>query len=203
MSSRSSVLKRKDGQPLCQPMMLFTTNLPQARRSNTPLQQYRQSLTSTDFNAVDQRNLSILSYFHAIYPSNTPPPSTPFRQTTATKWDTSHPLCAWYPYEVYWSQAFDQVILIGAGYEDVIPSEISNVLNRTIVGLVECEPGTEDPVYPNPSDAENCPTPKPHIRPYPQTPLAMVLLSFALSRLLHRTRTSSPRFHPLFLRVVG
>lgn len=109
--------------------------------------------TNTHFNAVDQRNLNILSYFHAIFPSTFSSSSGQVRQITATKWDTSLPLCARYPYEVDWAQAFDQVILIGTGYEDVIPSEIANVLNGAIVGLVECEPGTEDPPYPNPSDS--------------------------------------------------
>jgi len=109
--------------------------------------------TNTHFNAVDQRNLNILSYFHAIFPSTFSLTLGRVRQITATKWDTSLPLCARYPYEVDWAQAFDQVILIGTGYEDVIPSEIANVLNGAIVGLVECEPGTEDPPYPNPNDS--------------------------------------------------
>ncbi|KAG1838633.1 Pre-mRNA cleavage complex II protein Clp1-domain-containing protein [Suillus subalutaceus] len=130
-------------------------------------------LTNTHFNAVDQRNLNILSYFHAIFPSITsasfPSPSAPLRQMTATKWETSHPLCARYPYEVDWSQAFDQVILIGAGYEDVIPSEISNVLNGAIVGLVECEPGTEDPVYLDPSGARELPYAQARHPPAPST----------------------------------
>jgi polynucleotide 5'-hydroxyl-kinase GRC3/NOL9 len=113
--------------------------------------------TNTHFNAIDQRNLNILSYFHAIFPSTFTSPLAPLRQITATKWDTSLPLCARYPYEVDWGQAFDQVILVGAGYEDVIPLEIANVLNGAIVGLVECEPGTGDPTYPNPSDVLQLP----------------------------------------------
>jgi len=127
------------------------------------------SSTNTHFNAVDQRNLNILSYFHAIFPSTTSSPPAPIRQMTATKWDTSLPLCARYPYEVDWDQAFDQVILIGAGYEDVILLEISNVLNGAIVGLVECEPGTEDSPYPNPSDALHLPYTQARHPPAPST----------------------------------
>ncbi|KAG1822276.1 hypothetical protein EV424DRAFT_1398775 [Suillus variegatus] len=131
------------------------------------------NLANAHFNAVDQRNLNILSYFYAIFPSITsmsfPYPSAPLRQMTATKWETSHPLCARYPYEVDWSRAFDQVILIGAGYEDVIPSEISNVLNGAIVGLVECEPGTEDPVYLDPSGARELPYVQARHTPAPST----------------------------------
>ncbi|KAG1895242.1 uncharacterized protein F5891DRAFT_1059852 [Suillus fuscotomentosus] len=114
------------------------------------------NLANAHFNAVDQRNLNILSYFYAIFPSITsmsfPYPSAPLRQMTATKW---RPLIL----SVDWSRAFDQVILIGAGYEDVIPSEISNVLTGAIVGLVECEPGTEDPVYLDPSSHMHMLTP--------------------------------------------
>lgn len=131
------------------------------------------NLANAHFNAVDQRNFNILSYFYAIFPSITsmsfPYPSAPLRQMTATKWETSHPLCARYPYEVDWSRAFDQVILIGAGYEDVIPSEISNVLNGAIVGLVECEPGTEDPVYLDPSGARELPYVQARHTPAPST----------------------------------
>ncbi|KAG2363721.1 hypothetical protein BDR07DRAFT_1569219 [Suillus spraguei] len=74
------------------------------------------NLTNTHFNAVDQRNLNILSYFHAIFPSiasaSFPSASALLHQMTANKWETSHPLCARYPYEVDWSRAFRQVILI-------------------------------------------------------------------------------------------
>ncbi|KAG1731987.1 Pre-mRNA cleavage complex II protein Clp1-domain-containing protein [Suillus paluster] len=142
---------------------------PPSKAFQYTLEAISPSLTNTHFNAVDQRNFNILSYFHAIFPSITPSPSTPFRQVTAMKWDTSHPLCARYPYEVDWSQAFDQVILIGAGYEDVIPSEISNVLNGAIVGLVECEPGTEDPVYSDSSDARELPYTQARHPPVPST----------------------------------
>lgn len=151
------------------------------------------NLTNTHFNAVDQRNLNILSYFHSILPSITSAsfPSAPIRQMTATKWETSHPLCTRYPYEVDWSQAFDQVILIGAGYEDVIPSEVSNVLNGAIVGLVECEPGTEDPVYLGPSGARELPYAQAR---HPPTPSTSTCHGLALIRAIS---PSSPHMHIL------
>lgn len=153
------------------------------------------NLTNTHFNAVDQRNLNILSYFHAIFPSiasaSFPSASALLHQMTANRWETSHPLCARYPYEVDWSRAFHQVILIGAGYEDVIPSEISNVLNGAIVGLVECEPGTEDPMYPDPSGAREFPYAQARHPPLPSTSTCHGLA------LIRAISPSSPHMHIL------
>ncbi|KAG7441622.1 uncharacterized protein BT62DRAFT_907889 [Guyanagaster necrorhizus] len=92
------------------------------------------------YSAVDTRSLSIMSYFHAVFPSAIGPGA--FRQITATRWNTSLPLCARRPYEVDISVAVDRVILTGAGMEDVRPSEIQCVLNGALVGLVSCEPDT-------------------------------------------------------------
>ncbi|KAH7903243.1 hypothetical protein BJ138DRAFT_1020945, partial [Hygrophoropsis aurantiaca] len=91
------------------------------------------------YNAIDQRNLAILSYFHSVFPSAK---HSHLSQLTTQSWNTSLPLCACYPYEIDWSQAFDQVVLSGAGYEDVAPSEIGRVLNGAIVGLVGCDENT-------------------------------------------------------------
>lgn len=161
------------GWPTAPPAYDFYDQSAPSKAFQYTLEAISPNLTNTHFNAVDQRNLNILSYFHAIFPpiasTSFSSPSTPIRQTTATKWETSHPLCARYPYEVDWSQAFDQVILIGAGYEDVIPSEISNVLNGAIVGLVEYEPGTEDPVYPDSSGAQELPYAQGRDLPVPST----------------------------------
>ncbi|KAK0490276.1 hypothetical protein IW261DRAFT_1324830 [Armillaria novae-zelandiae] len=98
--------------------------------------------SSNLYSAADARALSIMSYFHAVFPSAINPDS--FRQITAIKWNTSLPLCAKRPYEVDISAAVDQVILAGAGMEDVGPSEIQCVLNGSLVGLVSCEPGSVD-----------------------------------------------------------
>lgn len=161
------------GWPTAPPAYDFYDQSAPSKAFQYTLEAISPNLTNMHFNAVDQRNLNILSYFHAIFPPITSTsfssPSTPIRQMTATKWETSHPLCARYPYEVDWSQAFDQVILIGAGYEDVIPSEISNVLNGAIVGLVEYEPGIEDPVYLDSSGARELPYAQGKDLPVPST----------------------------------
>ncbi|KAG6884901.1 hypothetical protein C0993_007358 [Termitomyces sp. T159_Od127] len=101
------------------------------------------SMLSANFSAVDHRSLSIMSYFHAAFPSSTPP-TDGFPQITALTWHTSVPLCAIPPFEVDCVRAFDKVILTGAGTEDVVPSEIARVLNGGLVALVACTPGTLD-----------------------------------------------------------
>lgn len=93
------------------------------------------------YSAVDHRNLSILSYFHAKFPP--PNPLTNLSSTYATSWDTSLPLCAQPPYEVTVNvKTLDLVVLTGPDAEDVVPSELHRVLNGAIVGLVSSEPDT-------------------------------------------------------------
>ena len=93
------------------------------------------------FSPADFRNLSILSYFHALFPLDIVPE---LRQVSAVSWNIALPLCAQPPYEVDWNMAVEKVVLIGAGMEDVVPSEIERVLNGALVGLVSCEPGSLD-----------------------------------------------------------
>jgi polynucleotide 5'-hydroxyl-kinase GRC3/NOL9 len=99
------------------------------------------SILVNNYSPADHRIISILSYFHAVFP---PSRSSDFQQISASSWDTALPLCARPPYEVDWTQALDKVFLTGTGMEDVIPSEIARVLNGAIVGLVGCEPGAID-----------------------------------------------------------
>jgi polynucleotide 5'-hydroxyl-kinase GRC3/NOL9 len=94
------------------------------------------SILVNNYSAADHRNLSILSYFHAVFPVSQP---RDLQQIPAASWDTAVPLCARPPYEVDWTQALDKVFLIGAGMEDVIPGEIERVLNGAIVGLISCD----------------------------------------------------------------
>ncbi|KAG6878011.1 hypothetical protein C0992_008758 [Termitomyces sp. T32_za158] len=101
------------------------------------------SMLSANYSAVDHRSLSIMSYFHAAFPSPTPP-ADELPQITALTWHTSIPLCALPPFEVDCVRSFDKVILTGAGTEDVVPSEIARVLNGGLVALVACTPGTLD-----------------------------------------------------------
>jgi len=108
------------------------------------------------YTAADHRTLNILSYFYAVFPpppsdqSSAPPyfstssPLFPLAQITAEHWDVALPLCARYPYEVACDKAFDRVYLVGAGHEDVVPSELIHVLNGAVVGLVACDPGADE-----------------------------------------------------------
>ncbi|KAG6841808.1 hypothetical protein C0991_006692 [Blastosporella zonata] len=100
------------------------------------------SILSTNYSAIDHRSLSIMSYFHAAFPTS-PPPADDLPQITAFTWHTSHPLCAQPPFEVG-AKLFDKVVLTGAGTEDVVPSEVARVLNGALVALVSCTPGTLD-----------------------------------------------------------
>jgi polynucleotide 5'-hydroxyl-kinase GRC3/NOL9 len=88
---------------------------------------------ATYYTPADYRTLSILSYFHAVFAP---------RGGEAVAWSVDLPLCAKAPWEVDCKEAIDAIILTGAGYEDVIPSELHNAINCGIVGLV-CE---EDPM---------------------------------------------------------
>ncbi|KAF8216526.1 hypothetical protein K438DRAFT_1558610 [Mycena galopus ATCC 62051] len=105
------------------------------------LQPIAPSVLSTNYSPSDHRSISILSYFHAIFPRTT---RRGLEQLTGTRWNTTLPLCAQPPYEVDWSLAFDRIALCGAGAEDVVPSEINRVLNGALVGLIASEPGSLD-----------------------------------------------------------
>lgn len=90
---------------------------------------------SNRFTAADYRNLSIMSYFHAIFPSS---PSS-VSSTIASSWDVALPLCAQMPYTLNCGVALDEVYLTGAGTEDVVPSEVLRVLNGAVVGLLRVD----------------------------------------------------------------
>ncbi|KAH9853336.1 hypothetical protein C2E23DRAFT_119714 [Lenzites betulinus] len=94
------------------------------------------------YTAADHRNISMLSYFHAIFLQNAV--HSPYGSPRPTTWNTILPLCAQQPYEVDWQTTIDKLILTGAGSEDVVPSEVERALNCAIVALVSCDPGTLD-----------------------------------------------------------
>ncbi|KAJ7247643.1 hypothetical protein B0H12DRAFT_739265 [Mycena haematopus] len=105
------------------------------------LQPIAPSVLSANYSSSDHRSIAILSYLHSIFPRTAP---KALEQLTATRWNTTLPLCAQPPYEVDWALAFDRITLCGAGVEDVVPSEINRVLNGALVGLVAYEPGSLD-----------------------------------------------------------
>jgi len=98
------------------------------------------SLPAGGFTAADHRAISILSYFHANFPSRVAHTGLGLEQVTATSWDTTNPLCTMPPFEVAARVAFEKIILTGTGSEDVVDHEISRVPNGALVGLVACQP---------------------------------------------------------------
>ncbi|TEB24439.1 hypothetical protein FA13DRAFT_1669430 [Coprinellus micaceus] len=111
---------------------------------------------SSQYTAADHRTLTLLSYFHAVFPSlpNQQHQREPLSssslplveelslgQATAELWNTNTPLVAMRPYEVDASQALNKVVLTGSGSEDVVEGEAGRVLNGAVVGLVSCTEG--------------------------------------------------------------
>ena len=93
------------------------------------------------FTPSDHRALSLLSYFHAVFPDPIQP--TPLGQTAASRWNTDLPLCAHPPYEITSSLALDRIVLTGAGAEDVVRIELARVLAGALVALVSAQPPPE------------------------------------------------------------
>lgn len=96
------------------------------------------SLPASKHSASDLRQLSVLSYFHAVFPGDASAKSIP--SVSAVAWNTNLPLCAQNPYHLDVAEGLDMIALTGAGSEDVVPSELFRVLNGAIVGLLSCEP---------------------------------------------------------------
>ncbi|KAH9007199.1 hypothetical protein EDB86DRAFT_2793659 [Lactarius hatsudake] len=107
-------------------------------------------MPSPRFTAADHRALSLLSYFHAVFPD--PTHLAPLQQATASVWDTSLPLCAQPPYELTSQLALDRIVLAGAGAEDVVRPELVRVLAGALVALVS-------DAAPSRSDSEELYTP--------------------------------------------
>ncbi|KAK1217414.1 Polynucleotide 5'-hydroxyl-kinase grc3 [Marasmius sp. AFHP31] len=114
-----------------------------------PIESQAIDTATAYYSAADHRLMSLLSYFHAVFPSSPSPPSPSsslalllkdsLRQITAQTWATSLPLLAQPPYEVDVEKAIETIYLIGAGSEDVVKEEINRVLNGAIVGLISSE----------------------------------------------------------------
>ncbi|KAI9512772.1 hypothetical protein F5148DRAFT_1161481 [Russula earlei] len=90
------------------------------------------------FTPSDHRALSLLSYLHAVFPD-----PIPLRQTTASRWSTDLPLCTQPPYELTSLLALDRIVLVGAGAEDVVQTELPRVLAGALVALVSGPPSPE------------------------------------------------------------
>ncbi|KAI0695740.1 hypothetical protein BC835DRAFT_1414719 [Cytidiella melzeri] len=150
--------------------------------------------SSTRFTPADHRNLSLLSYFHVVFPPNLHPKDA-LASLYADSWDTSLPLCAQVPYEVNVKAAFDAIVLVGPGAEDVVPSELARVLNGSIVGLIsqECDSsnvssGESEGAVVGLSYAQGAP---------PPSPTASSCIALALLRSIQDDATDGWKFHVL------
>ncbi|KAI0739314.1 hypothetical protein BC629DRAFT_1600003 [Irpex lacteus] len=117
-----------------------STNLTSSPYRVHALQSPATIVGATRFTPADHRTLSLLSYFHAVFPQDQPS-GTPSASLQAQTWSTSLPLCAKVPFEVSVKDAIDAIVLVGAGSEDVVPAELRGVINGSLVGLVSYEHG--------------------------------------------------------------
>ena len=100
--------------------------------SSTRLHTIRPILSSPltlYYTPADFRSLSILSYFHSLFPA---------WERDARSWSTELPLCARAPWEVNCKEANYRFVLTGAGFEDVVLEDLDYALNCSLVALV-CE----------------------------------------------------------------
>lgn len=150
------------------PTKEYLRNAPQHESSARQhiLQSVPPSSLTTNYTAPDHRNLNILSYFHAMFPDQT---VGELEQVTARSWNTSLPLCAIPPYEVDTSVALDNVVLTGAGSEDVVGEEIESVLNGAVIGLLQCDAGSLGDVNMEQSKIQTLPYTQQHPVPSPST----------------------------------
>ncbi|KAG6816001.1 hypothetical protein H0H87_009540 [Tephrocybe sp. NHM501043] len=150
------------------------------------------SVLSTNYSAADHRSLSIMSYFHAVFPSSLSP-ADDLPQVTALSWHTSLPLCAQPPFEVS-AQVFDKIVLTGAGMEDVVPSEVTRVLNGALVALVSYTPGTLDLEFDTESTLRSVPYTQGFAVP---SPASSRCLGLALVRSVSPPESSPVQMHVL------
>lgn len=111
------------------------------------LEQIPPSTLASRYTASDLRTLSLLAYFHAVFP--VPPsvaslPGSLSASPLATRWDFSVPLVARRPWAVDPTKAFKNgVFLVGPGAEEVEAPLVWRALEGGIVGLVAVEEETD------------------------------------------------------------
>lgn len=148
------------------------------------------SSLSTSYTPADHRALSILSYFHSVFINRDS------NETVLPNWNTTLPLCAIPPYEVHLNTAFDQVILLGAGSEDVVPTELARVLNGAIVAFVQSNhaPSFSTNANENPGDGGSSLYSQGHV---PPPPYESTCIGFGLIRGVANITSSSTAVHIL------
>lgn len=111
------------------------------------LEQIPPSVLSSRYTASDLRLLSLLSYFHASFPSPSssssalsPSLSSSAVSLLASRWDFSTPIFARRPWAVDPAKAFSKgVYLVGPGSEEVEGELVWRALEGAIVGVVAVE----------------------------------------------------------------
>ncbi|KAI0337542.1 hypothetical protein BDW22DRAFT_866481 [Trametopsis cervina] len=124
----------KDGSLPVMPYVSTPGGIPAVKL--TLLEPFTSTDTATRFTAADQRNISILSYLHAIFAPDLSSEDQEQVPQYASSWNTSLPLCARMPYEIRSGAGLHSIVLLGPGAEDIVPSEVGRVLNGSIVALV-------------------------------------------------------------------
>ncbi|THH10562.1 hypothetical protein EW146_g8330 [Bondarzewia mesenterica] len=159
------------------------------------------SALTTRFTAADHRTLSILSYLHADF-SSASSSSGALVQGSASAWNTALPLCAQIPYEIDWNIAVDRVFLIGAGTEDVVPSEVLRVLNGAIVALVRTELDMDPDALPTARNTDTVDLPYTQGSP-PPDPSNSTTLGLALIRAVSSSPARLQLLTPLPPQLLG
>ena len=154
------------------------TPIPGRRRRHLPP---TQTFTNISHTPAERRALSLLSYFHTVrLPDQGDHQMTPL-------WETETPLCAKVPYDVCTSVAFDKIVLATPGMEDVVASEIQNVLNGAVVALVESHDDVVSVLDHPPEDTRGLESLYKQGTP-PPSPFSSNCLGLALIRSLSATR---------------
>ncbi|KZT53361.1 hypothetical protein CALCODRAFT_440225 [Calocera cornea HHB12733] len=138
-------------------------------RQVIPLEPVPPSPRLAQYSAPLLRALGVMSYLHSAGEGT-------------VKWTTALPLCAMLPWAVDPKLAFDQVVLVGPGAEDVVPSEVGTVLNGALVAFV----ALDEPAEHRPAAHAG------HTLPYeqrraPPSPFSSTCLGLGVVRSFHPT----------------
>lgn len=115
----------------------------------------------------DWRAVSMMSYFYASFCESRLPMSLSFFNVQSINlaelchasevtWNTELPLRAQQAYAVDIRPAFDRVVLIGPGHEDVVPPELGRILNGAVVAMVHDPLGTVPRYSENEKHHQDC-----------------------------------------------
>ncbi|ORY54149.1 hypothetical protein BCR35DRAFT_296765 [Leucosporidium creatinivorum] len=89
------------------------------------------------WSAADLRTLSLISYFHAVFPRDPTPSDVPRTNTFPTAWDFSTPLVSQTPFTVDWTASRKQIKGVHLLDSDVPYEQVLYALNGSVVALLE------------------------------------------------------------------